>query len=519
MFTYFKSIDLSILACSLIFIISSFILFRKDKYTASIILLTLGAFAARLFVAHLDHFLHIWDESIHALVAKNMMEHPFTPMLYVHDLFPTNDNQYIGAHIWMHKPPLFLWLMAISMKIFGVNLIGVRMPSVILSSFITPIIYRIGKLTVNERVGFYSAFLFALSCYFLKVASGYINTDHNDAVFIFFVSASFWAWIEYYYSGNKKWIYVIGILSGMAVLVKWLTGLLVYFCWGLTILFDKEKKESFLSYKNIFISALIAAIVFVPWQIYILLKFTQQALFAYSTYSKHFSEPLEDHAGTSFFHIDLLGEQYGWIVPFILVLSFYLLYRKLQGNTKAVIILISWILTPYLLFAVAKTKMPLMVLITCPVVFLSLGNLFSEIADFVLLKFKEVTATVVLVVMFLIIGFFNLNIHLLESEHTDMPGDGRFNFMQNTYLADQFKKVDKQLPGKDYHIFNCCCYLTTPLMFYSGMTAYGQIPDKDLVKDLESKGIKLAILPGGTLPDYIINDPQIIKIKFDQAPN
>jgi len=519
MSTHFKPIDLSILSCGLIFIISSFILFRKEKYTASIVLLTLGAFAARFFVANLDHFLHIWDESIHALVAKNMMTHPFTPMLYVQDLLPTNDNQYIGAHIWMHKPPLFLWLMAISLKIFGVNEIGVRMPSIVLSSLITPMIYRIGKLTINERVGYYSAFLFALSCYFLEVASGYINTDHNDAVFIFFVSASFWAWFEYNYSGNKKWIYVIGILSGMAVLVKWLTGLLVYFCWGLTILFDKEKRESFLSYKDIFISALIALIVFVPWQVYILIRFTQQALFAYSTYSEHFSKPLEDHAGTAFFHIDLLGQQYGWIAPYLLILSFYLLYRKLQGKNKAKIILISWILAPYLLFAITKTKMPLMVLISCPVVFLSLGNLFSEVADIVLTRFKEVTASILLVTMFMITGFFNLNINLLESEHTDMAGDNRFAFMQNTYLASQFKKVDKQLSGKDYYIFNCCCYLATPLMFYSGMTAYGQIPDKDLVKDLESKGIKLAILEGGTLPDYIMNDPKIIKIKFEQGPN
>ena len=169
MSTHFKPIDLSILVCSLIFIISSFILFRKERYKASVILLTLGAFAARFFVAHLDPFLHLWDEAIHALVAKNMMTHPFTPMLYVQDILPTNDNQYIGANIWMHKPPLFLWLMAISLKIFGVNEMGVRMPSLILSSLIIPMIYRIGKLTVNERAGYYSAFLFTLSCYFLKI--------------------------------------------------------------------------------------------------------------------------------------------------------------------------------------------------------------------------------------------------------------------------------------------------------------------------------------------------------------
>ncbi len=33
----------------------------------------------------LDPFLHTWDERYHALVAKNMMVHPFTPMLHVDD--------------------------------------------------------------------------------------------------------------------------------------------------------------------------------------------------------------------------------------------------------------------------------------------------------------------------------------------------------------------------------------------------------------------------------------------------
>ncbi len=43
-------------------------------------ILTLAALVLRVSAAFLDPFLNTWDEVFHAVVARNMMDHPFLPM-------------------------------------------------------------------------------------------------------------------------------------------------------------------------------------------------------------------------------------------------------------------------------------------------------------------------------------------------------------------------------------------------------------------------------------------------------
>src|SRR5215218_5402134 len=63
--------------------------------------------------------LHIWDESFHALVASNLRDAPFQPMLYAHPAVAYDPLDWMSNHVWLHKPPAALWLMALSLKVFG----------------------------------------------------------------------------------------------------------------------------------------------------------------------------------------------------------------------------------------------------------------------------------------------------------------------------------------------------------------------------------------------------------------
>ena len=107
--------------------------------------LTILAFALRCYMATLDPFLHEWDEQYHALVARNMMDNPFVPMLRAGHLMPYNYEDWGGNIIWLHKQPLFMWQMALSMKICGVSLFALRLPSSILGTFMVPLLYHIGR--------------------------------------------------------------------------------------------------------------------------------------------------------------------------------------------------------------------------------------------------------------------------------------------------------------------------------------------------------------------------------------
>ena len=86
----------------------------KDKY--ALWLLLLASAMVRLVIIQLDPFLHDWDERFHAVVAKNMMQYPFQPMIRLNAILPYDVNQWCCNYIWVHKQPLFLWQMALSMR-------------------------------------------------------------------------------------------------------------------------------------------------------------------------------------------------------------------------------------------------------------------------------------------------------------------------------------------------------------------------------------------------------------------
>ena len=113
---------------------ASLFAYRKSKFKWALILLITGGFLLRLFVAT-DDFLHPWDERYHALVAKNMISSPFVPKLYDNPVLSYDYTNWTGNHIWVHKQPFPLWLMAASMKVFGTNEVAIRIPSLLLSTF------------------------------------------------------------------------------------------------------------------------------------------------------------------------------------------------------------------------------------------------------------------------------------------------------------------------------------------------------------------------------------------------
>jgi 4-amino-4-deoxy-L-arabinose transferase-like glycosyltransferase len=51
------------------------------------------------------------------------------------------------------KPPLFIWLQAASMHLFGVNEFAARFPNAIAGVLTLFVLYRLGKRMVNERFG------------------------------------------------------------------------------------------------------------------------------------------------------------------------------------------------------------------------------------------------------------------------------------------------------------------------------------------------------------------------------
>jgi 4-amino-4-deoxy-L-arabinose transferase-like glycosyltransferase len=518
-FHYFTDKQINPLYVSIIFLVASILFFNSGKTRISLALLFLGSLILGFFIANLDPFLILWDEQFHALVAKNLTLNPFKPVLYSDPLLEYNYKNWTSNYIWVHKQPLFLWQIALSLKLFGFNALAVRVPSIILHAVASILIYRIGKISTNERIGFYGALFFTLAYYPLELVSGRITTDHNDLSFLFYITASIWAWFEYQHTQNKYFLVLIGLFSGCAVLVKWLVGLLIYAIWFFTIgINNRQNWLKLKSYSSILSSLMITILVFVPWQVYILTNFPLEAGNEFNYNTKHFFEVIEGHGGNIWFHFNALKELYGSgvAIPYIYLLALVIFLKKINIKVYRYAILLAIVIT-YLFYSIAATKMTSFCIIVSPLFFLGLGSLIDTTLTFLSSKIRYTKFDLLFrpIILVLICSFL-INITKIQNYHTDWkPYDNQNRHLD--YNEMEFIQLLKHTLGEEkYVVFNVNVrmYGSIPIMFYTNYIAYDIIPSEKEIKEIESKKYKIAILDDNNLPDYIKNKNEILKIKF-----
>ena len=518
-FQFFTLNQLLPLIFSLLFLITSIFTFQYDKKNFALYSLFLGSLILGYFIANLDPFLNLLDEQYHALVAKNLIDHPLKPTLFSTPLLDYDYRNWTGNYIWLHKQPLFLWQIALSIKLFGLNELSVRIPSIVLHSISTMLIYRIGKISSSERIGFYGALFFAVAYYPLELISGRFATDHNDLSFLFYVTASIWAWFEYQNSNKTIYLVLIGIFSGCAILVKWLVGLLIYSIWFLSLgVNNKQNWINFKSYVPVIKSLLITTLVFLPWQLFILSEYPAEAKYEFSYNTKHFFEPIENHGGDFLFHINALKEIYGSgvVIPFLYLFGVILFIKKTKSPVFRTAI-ISSILIVYTFYTIASTKMISFCIIVSPFAFLGLGSLADGAFQYLKNKirhsnFEKILASTLLI----IICLFLINIKKITEYHTDLKCTGNCIRKSNLDNMKFIQKLKDSLQDDNYVIFNANLRFNghIAVMFYTNYISYNFIPDISQKEQIKKQSYKIAIFDNGSLPGFIENDNAILKVSF-----
>ncbi len=497
----------SLLLGSLLSFILSFAFLVKNNSLSSLFLFVSGILVYS-YGALLDDFLNVWDERYHALVAKNMIDHPFKPMLYAD---PVLDQEYSGwfkGHVWLHKQPLFMWQMALSMKLFGANLYAMRLPGVIMSSLTVVALFRSGSLLFNRKLGFIAATLMLSSVYWLDLVSGRGQTDQNDVAFIAYISLSCWAFIEYYTSGKKSWILWIGVFSGAAILCKWLVGLLVYAVWGLYSL--AVGKARYREWKNMALSLCITIAVFLPWQIYTSQQFPKEFEEEQAHNLEHLFKPLDhNHNTTFFYHYDQISNNLNIIHPLILIVGLLLFFFTRKNRTLNRALAGAYVLQ-FLFFSLALSKMPSFTLAGWFVAILAIAYGCYCLLQFVcmlpvLSKYRNLG--VGLVALLLILTRFSVSD--IEKHHEITEDFGHAKAMTHNKKLLSNLKLEK-----DFVLFNVGGLHIVDAMFYTGVPVYNNYPGPDQVVELKLKNRKIAVLEGKEeLPAYILNDSEIKIIK------
>jgi hypothetical protein len=517
MSSYFTNNQIIPLIASAVVLAASVVVFHFDKKRIALLLLFFASIGLGFFIANLDHFLMLWDEQYHSLVAKNMLDNPFKPLLYANPLLDYDYKNWSTNHIWLHKQPLFLWQMAISLKLFGINELAVRVPSIVMHAIVTLMIYRIGKLVHSATVGFYGALFFTVAYYPLELIAGKYATDHNDVAFLFYVTASFWAWCEYQHSQKSYWIILIGLFSGCAVLVKWLVGLLIYAIWFLSLVLNKNWLK-IRAYFPLIISFVISCFIFIPWQVYTLHKYPIEAAYEIHYNSEHFFKAVEKHGGNVWFHFNALKDLYpsGDAVLFILALGIFLLVKNSTTQIYRVAI-ISSIIIVYAFYSMAATKMTSFCIIVSPFVFLGFGAFVDLIINFLKTKIKfKLFGIIFPSIAIIVISFLFLDLNKIENYHTNRDPNDNNDRVKDEREMVFIKKLKDALNNEKFVVFNANDRVNgeIPVMFYTNYIAYNFIPSQLQIETCRKKFYKIAVGDSGQLPDFIMKDSAIVKVKL-----
>jgi 4-amino-4-deoxy-L-arabinose transferase len=370
---------------------------------------------------------------------------------------------------------------------------------------------------MNERIGYFAALFFAFAYYPLELVAGRNSTDHNDVAFLFYITASFWAWFEYRASNNKKFLFLIGLFAGCAILVKWLVGLLIYACWVLSI--GSAGFRAWLKISNyvpIVKSLLVALVVCMPWQIYILSTFPNEAAYEFDLNTRHFFEQIESHGGSVWYHFEAFRLIYGsgTLVPILYCVGLFLLLKRIQLIPFRIVILSSIVIT-YGFYSAAATKMPSFSVIVSPFAFLALAALIDWILVLIQKKIgnKMLSNSVQLIALF-VVCLFLLDLGKIQNYHTNWKPHDNCNRAAELKQMAFIAKLKTSLGNEPFVVFDSDIRVNGHIatMFFTDYVAYPFIPTANQLNQIRSQNFKVAIYDNGSLPAYLSGDSSVVKI-------
>ena len=258
---------------------------KDSRYIFFIILLS-----GILYVPFLGHVhLFDWDEINFAESAREMLV----------------SGNYLDVQInfekFWEKPPLFIWLQVLSMKIFGINEFAARFPNAIVGVFSLISLFFIGKNIKNTKFGIIWVSLYASSILpFLYFKSGIIDPLFNLFIFL-------GIYFFYLFSKDQKnsllRIFLSASFIGLGILTKGPVALLLFGLTAFVYMIIKKQYKKYISFKLLLPYVLIVSLAGGFWFILQYLNGNKQILVDFIEYQiRLFSTKDAGHGGFFLYH-------------------------------------------------------------------------------------------------------------------------------------------------------------------------------------------------------------------------
>ncbi len=311
---------------------------KNDLYTQVII----AIIAALLFIPFIGR-LHLfdWDEINFAESAREM--------ILTKDYLTVQIN---FIPFW-EKPPLFIWMQVLSMKIFGINEFAARFPNAICGIITLLILYNIGKKLYNSNFGLLWVLIYTGSFLpFLYFKSGIIDPWFNLFIFLSILFA-----FNYIEKSERRKLNIIlsALFIGLAVLTKGPVAFLIFSLTAFFYFIIKRFKIN-TSVLDVFIFFFVFAISGGFWFLLQILNGNYQIIQDFIEYQiRLLSTKDAGHGGFLFYHFIIL--LIGVFPASIFAIKGFFKGKNdniIQKNFKSLMIILFWVVL--ILFTIVKTK-------------------------------------------------------------------------------------------------------------------------------------------------------------------
>ena len=444
-----------------------------------------------------QYSLNPWDERFHALVAKNLIADPLKPTLYRSPAVAFDYRDWTSNHVWLHKPPVALWLMAGSMRVFGVNELAMRLPSLLLSTGAVLLTFLIGRVLFNERVALLATGFHAVNGFLVALSAGRRVADHVDTALVFFVALGIWAALKSRGNPRTRDLVLTGIALGLAGLSKSAPALLI-----LPVAFVGFFQRSSLrvALTRSAAIAVVGLIVVAPWIIYIATTFPNEASWSSRYTLMHMSQSVEGPPSSPFIFLLEQPRFFGELVWIPLVAATVTALRRRQHDLGLVLI---WVAIPYLTFSMMSTRLPGYVMIAAPAVFLIEAHFCTALRRRLQQLGKRRHRIAAMALLVLLVA--------LPARYLLEPTGSFERRERDPEASRELRRLSQRLGLADAVIFN----IPTPIeaMFYSPYTAYDRMPTAEEVHAIRARGISVVVYEPRDAPIDVPADWPIIRLE------
>jgi 4-amino-4-deoxy-L-arabinose transferase-like glycosyltransferase len=307
----------------------------------------------------------LWDidEGMHAAMSKEMVV--------------TGDwvVPRLNGEVFRDKPPMYPWLVAVSLAVFGFNEFAARLPSGLLALALVLMTYRFGRSIVGPLASFLAAVILTCSIEVVVLSRSVVH----DMCFSLFVALAMFALYRGYIDDRRRRVYLMLAYAaiGGAVLTKGPLGAVL--TGGTLLVFLGLRRDlRFLRRMMLVPGVLLVAAITAPW--FLMMDARDPGYLRYFLIEQNFGQYLSSprHPEPFYTYIPVLALG---LAPWsaFLPAALWRLLRRPAALDPARLFFLVWLGFVFVFFSAASSKLPTYILPLFPAAALLLGDLWSPL--------------------------------------------------------------------------------------------------------------------------------------------